>query len=476
MPGNDPRSNDAEVLDVIGIGLGPFNLSLACLMAPLADAAVPCRALFLESHREFNWHPGMLIDETTLQNPCLADLVSLADPTSEYSYLNYCKHSGEIYSHYINGPHYITREAFNRYCQWASKRLPNVRFGHEVVAVAHDAHATNGAPYRVHARRADGALVEFSARKLVLGVGAQPSLPACCEDGPHPYLHTAHYLQHKAQLLDKRSVTIVGSGQSAAEVCHDLLKEAAQRGTTVNWITRSPYFFQMETTRLTLEMFSPDYTDYFYGLPDERKPAVLARQDSLYKGINARLMDDIYHQLERARQRRSHQAHLVTQSELRRCRFDEASGQHLLEFHRTDTGEVFEHQTDGLIFATGYRQRVPRFLGGIEHRLRFDRQGRYQPTRNYAVDTAGHEVYVQNGGLHSHGLSNPELGLACYRNSCLIRELTGREHYPIETGFALQSFGVPRSPLFRALPSAALFPHSPNSPHSPHSPQDKACA
>ena len=289
MPGNDPRSNDAEVLDVIGIGLGPFNLSLACLMAPLADAAVPCRALFLERHREFNWHPGMLIDETTLQNPCLADLVSLADPTSDYSYLNYCKHSGEIYSHYINGPHYITREAFNRYCQWASQRLPNVRFGHEVVAVAHDAHPTNGAPYRVHARRADGVLVEFFARKLVLGVGAQPSLPACCEGAPQPYLHTAHYLQHKAQLLDKRSVTIVGSGQSAAEVCHDLLKEAAHRGTTVNWITRSPYFFQMETTRLTLEMFSPDYTDYFYGLPDERKAVVLARQDSLYKAPTRRI-------------------------------------------------------------------------------------------------------------------------------------------------------------------------------------------
>lgn len=467
MPGNDPRSNDAEVLDVIGIGLGPFNLSLACLMAPLADAASPCRALFLDGHAEFSWHPGMLIEETTLQNPCLADLVSLADPTSAYSYLNYCKHSGEIYSHYINGPHFITREAFNRYCQWAARRLPNVRFGHEVVAISHQphgAHDGDAAPYRVHARRADGTRVEFLARKLVIGVGAQPSLPACCEDSAHGYLHTSRYLEHKAQLLDKRSVTIVGSGQSAAEVCHDLLKEAARRGTTVNWITRSPYFFQMETTRLTLEMFSPDYTDYFYGLPEERKAAVLARQDSLYKGINARLMDDIYHQLERARQRRSFQAHLVTQSELRHCRFDAAAEQHVLEFHRTDTGEVFEHRTDGLIFATGYRQRVPRFLGGIEHRLRFDRQGRYQPTRDYAVDVTGGEVYVQNGGLHSHGLSNPELGLACYRNSCLIRALTGVEHYPIETGFALQNFGVPRSPLFRPLASGS------------HATQDIACA
>jgi lysine N6-hydroxylase len=453
MAGNVQPPRRHEVYDFIGIGLGPFNLSLACLVAPLARAATPVRALFLERHREFNWHPGMLIDNTTLQNPCLADLVSLADPTSEFSYLNHCKHSGEIYSHYINGSLYIRREAYNRYCQWASQRLDNVRFGHEVVSLSHDA---NEGLYCVRARLEDGAHAEYACRKLVIGVGAQPSLPACCEGSAHPYLHTAHYLQHKAELLTRKSVTIVGSGQSAAEVCHDLLKEARHRGTTINWITRSPYFFQMETTKLTLEMFSPDYTDYFYSLPEERKPEVLARQDSLYKGINARLMDDIYEQLEEGRRLKRFQAHLLTQSELQHCRHDADQGGYVLRFVRTDTGAAFEHRTDGLLFATGYRQKPPPFLGGIEHRLRFDRQGRYQPTRNYAVDVHGCEVYVQNAGLHSHGLSNPELGLACYRNSCLIRELTGVEHYRIEPAFALQSFTVPRSPLFTPLAQGAL--------------------
>ena len=66
MRDNDLRSGDPEVHDVIGIGLGPFNLSLACLMAPLAGAAQPVRALFLERSNEFNWHPGMLIEDTTL--------------------------------------------------------------------------------------------------------------------------------------------------------------------------------------------------------------------------------------------------------------------------------------------------------------------------------------------------------------------------------------------------------------------------
>ena len=82
-----------HIHDFIAVGLGPFNLSLACLMAPLKEH----RGLFLERSDQFAWHPGMLVDRCTLQNPFLADLVSLADPTSHLSYLNYCKQQGRIY-------------------------------------------------------------------------------------------------------------------------------------------------------------------------------------------------------------------------------------------------------------------------------------------------------------------------------------------------------------------------------------------
>lgn len=43
-----------HALDFIAIGLGPFNLSLACLMAPLKEH----RGLFLERNARFEWHPG----------------------------------------------------------------------------------------------------------------------------------------------------------------------------------------------------------------------------------------------------------------------------------------------------------------------------------------------------------------------------------------------------------------------------------
>ena len=71
--------------DFIAIGLGPFNLSLACLTAPLKEHS----ALFLE--RSGEWHPGMLMDRCAAEP--LPGRPLLADPTSRFSYL-YCKRRG----------------------------------------------------------------------------------------------------------------------------------------------------------------------------------------------------------------------------------------------------------------------------------------------------------------------------------------------------------------------------------------------
>lgn len=77
--------------DFIAIGVGPFNLGLACLTQPIENL----NGVFFDKNESFNWHPGMLLQDTTLQIPFLADLVTLADPTSPFSFLNYSKEQGE---------------------------------------------------------------------------------------------------------------------------------------------------------------------------------------------------------------------------------------------------------------------------------------------------------------------------------------------------------------------------------------------
>ena len=105
------------------IGIGPFNLGLACLAEPIDG--LDC--LFLDRAEGFNWHPGMMLDSATLQTPFMADLVTLADPTSRFSFLNYAKQIGRLYAFYIKEDFFLMRREYNQYCQWVVEQLDSLR-------------------------------------------------------------------------------------------------------------------------------------------------------------------------------------------------------------------------------------------------------------------------------------------------------------------------------------------------------------
>ena len=86
------------MFDLIGVGIGPFNLSLAALLDSKSSSSI----LFLDKQPEFAWHSGMLLHQTTLQVPFLADLVSMVDPTSKYSFLNYLKEHDRLHKFYFS--------------------------------------------------------------------------------------------------------------------------------------------------------------------------------------------------------------------------------------------------------------------------------------------------------------------------------------------------------------------------------------
>ena len=72
------------MLDFIGVGLGPFNLSLASLLHEKSDL----NYLFFDQKTQFEWHSGMQLPNTMLQVPFMADLVSMVDPTSPLSFFS----------------------------------------------------------------------------------------------------------------------------------------------------------------------------------------------------------------------------------------------------------------------------------------------------------------------------------------------------------------------------------------------------
>ncbi|MEU6067162.1 SidA/IucD/PvdA family monooxygenase [Streptomyces sp. NPDC047082] len=419
-----------KTYDFVGIGLGPFNLGLACLTEPIAELD----GVFLDSKPDFEWHAGMFLDGAHLQTPFMSDLVTLADPTSPYSFLSYLKEKGRLYSFYIRENFYPLRVEYDDYCRWAAGKLSGVRFGTTVTEVTYED------DLYVVRTEAGGA---FRARHLVLGTGTVPFVPEACRGLAGGFIHTAQYMPRKAELQAMESITIVGSGQSAAEIYYELLTETDVHGYELNWVTRSPRFFPLEYTKLTLEMTSPDYIDYFRALPEQTRYRLEKQQKGLFKGINSDLIDSIFDLLYQKNVEsgdRPVRTRLLTNSSLTTAAH--ADGAYTLGFHQDEQDKDFEIRSEGLVLATGYHYEPPAFLDPLRDRLRFDDHGRFDIARNYAIDVTGRGVFLQNAGVHTHSITSPDLGMGAYRNSYIIRELLGTEYYPVEKSIAFQEFAV----------------------------------
>ncbi|WP_104140016.1 lysine N(6)-hydroxylase/L-ornithine N(5)-oxygenase family protein [Arthrobacter sp. ZGTC131] len=432
-------SGAGRIYDFAGIGVGPFNLGLAALSEPIDGLD----GVFLERRESFDWHPGMMLEPAHLQVPFLADLVTLADPTSPYTFLNFLKQTGRLYRFYIRENFYPLRAEYNQYCQWVAAQLASVRFGTDVTEVTYD-----DGVYRIAVNGPDGREV-LRARRLVLGTGTSPYIPGACAGIAQAgglVLHNADYLARKSELQKRRSITVVGSGQSAAEIYYELLQEIDVHGYQLNWVTRSGRFFPLEYTKLTLEMTSPEYVDYFHGLPQDQRDGLIKTQKNLYKGINSELIEAIYDLLYIKSLSGMVDTRLLTHSTLTGASWDPAAGSHTLQLRHGEQGADYALDTEAVVLATGYAYREPEFLAGVHDRIARDSRGRFAVDRNYSTGVEPGEIFVQNAELHTHGFVTPDLGMAAYRNSCILREITGREVYPVERSIAFQEFGVPGGP------------------------------
>ncbi|OYD06492.1 lysine 6-monooxygenase [Paludifilum halophilum] len=444
------------MLDLLGVGIGPFNLGLAAMLTKTPEV----EALFLEQKPRFAWHPGLLIEGTTLQVPFFADVVTMADPTSPYSFLNYLKEHNRLYHFYFLERFHIPRREYNHYCEWVANRLDNCRFGQKVVDVQWVAEDPES-HYRVEAIDPNtGETQVYRTRHLALGVGSVPHIHERFSGlPPEDVFHSARFLDRLERCRKARSITVIGSGQSAAEVFYTLLQEQEDHGYQLDWFTRSAGFFPMEYSKLGLEHFSPDYTRHFHSLPQEKRDEKLRNQDLLYKGISAGTIADIYDLIyERTVGARELPVRLLSHTELREIRpTTNAEGTSTYRLHclHRDTGEAFDHESDVVILATGYRHPIPSFVTGLHSLIRWDEAGRYVVGPDYRLaltQEAGNDIFIQNGELHTHGVGAPDLGLGAHRNSVIINTLTGREVYPVSDRNVFQQFGVTETPIAHKIP------------------------
>lgn len=425
---------EQKIYDIAGIGIGPFNLGLAALCAPIESLST----IFLDQASEFNWHPGMMLSDATLQVPFMADLVTMADPTSPYSFLNYLKQTDRLYKFYIREDFFVLRKEYNAYCKWAISHLKNCHFGQKVSKIKY----ADGIYQIEKIDQTTGTTETIFAKKIVLGTGTAPKVPAFVDPTVHQYaIHSSEYLKFKQTLLEQKTVTVIGSGQSAAEIFYDLLPET-ENGLKLKWFTRPDRFFPMEYSKLTLELTSPEYVDHFYNLNDAKRKQLLSKQNSLFKGINFELINQIFDKLyELSVDGEKINAELMPNCQLNNLKVNN-DGSYQLDFYHTESEKEFAVDTDAVVLATGYKYNEPGFLSAINDRIARNADGLFQVHRNYAIDVNGNEIFVQNAELHTHGFVTPDLGMGAYRNASIINAILGFEIYPVEKRIAFQQFSV----------------------------------
>ncbi|WP_405737951.1 SidA/IucD/PvdA family monooxygenase [Streptomyces sp. NBC_00028] len=457
-----PHEPDAP-RDLVGIGIGPFNLSLAALAQPLTELDT----VFYEQHPAFDWHPGLLIDGARIQVPFLADLVTLADPASPWTFLNYLKARDRLFPFYFAERFHIQRAEYDAYCRWVAGNLPGLHFGHQVDAVRWNPERD---VFEVDFTQldADGeaeALGRSYTRNIVLGVGTEPYIPEplkpLVEATGVPVIHAADYLAHRESLASAEHVTVIGLGQSGAEIFLDLLRDRPTGREGLHWLGRTEAFAPMEYSKLGLEHFTPDYTRYFHGLAEGVRDRLVTSQWQLHKGIDSDTIAAIHDELYRRTLHGGWPDAVLTPGVRVRTAGRVATTKVELHLEHTEQNTRSRLTTDAVVLATGYRERpLDRILAGLDPYLRRDSRDRPRVDEQFrlAMDPAvTGSLYVQNAERHTHGVGTPDLGLAAWRSATILNTVTGKDPYPLPTRTAFTTFGLEQTaqiPQARQAPVA----------------------
>jgi lysine N6-hydroxylase len=375
--------------------------------------------LFVDKKPRFGWHDGQQISNTTIQVSMFKDLVSLAQPTSEYSFLSYLHESGRLY-HYLNAQFdAVPRQEFRNYMEWACRKNENILFGREVLAVEFSD------VFHVHLREE-----MVTADNIVIGVGVRPQVPP--QASPHlcdRQFHVSDFLG-KALNLGGLRVGVVGGGQSGAEAFLNLIsRNGADMPRRVVWISRRANYFPLDDSPFTNDYYTPSYSDYFASLDAVTRKAFNARNILTSDGISEHTLRSIYQQIY-TQWFINGNAGLVGLYPNRQVTHvtPETNGAWYLTLVNNEHPDAVESiELDAVIWATGFVPAPTDFLDPIKSRL--EREGdEFKIDNSFAVQWDGPEnrnIFVQNATRGQRGLADPNLSLNAWRSQRILDRLRG---------------------------------------------------
>lgn len=288
---------ELEIYDLFCVGFGPAGLAIAIALNDHPDGK-SLKAHFIESQPQYAWHPGMLIPGYKMQVSFLKDLVTMRDPTSKFSFLNFMHSQNRLVDFFALYSFLPLRSEMNQYMSWCASHFSD--------KVSYSSVGVNVEPYFLPG--SDGETIEILkvnykntltgemkfglTKNLVIATGAQPRIPKDFPENHPRIFHSSQYLFAKIP-ADVKSIGVIGAGQSAGEIFKHTTTRFPDAET--NLILRKTALRPADTSTFLNEKYNPDGVDYFFNLDEENRIALLDEMKNTAVGIvHHTLLDDLW--------------------------------------------------------------------------------------------------------------------------------------------------------------------------------------
>ncbi|MEU5694664.1 SidA/IucD/PvdA family monooxygenase [Actinosynnema sp. NPDC020468] len=412
---------DHQEVELLAIGAGPANLALAVALEELSPE-IAANSLIVEQHDDVVWQRGMLLPWSQSQVSFLKDLVTLRNPRSEFSFVNYLHSIGRL-DEFINlGTFTPYRLEISDYLQWVARSLKSVRVEHgrRVVAVE-PREDVAGEVTSWLVRFADGG--SAGARSIVVGAGREAHVPAEFLNLPREkVIHSTEFLQ-RVERLDPEGahrIVVVGGAQSAAEMLWQAHQSFPQAQVTM--VMRSIGLNGYESSKFTNELFYPSFVDTFnQALPDAREQLLREMNRTNYAGLSPAMLDNLYRTIYLEKLTGTERLGMITMAEIGDARSE--GDEVVLTLVDRKNGERSELRCDVVMLGTGFGKQMPLMTRNLAASVGADD---FTVTRNYRMTlpaTVSARVYLQGVNESTHGIADSLISVLAIRSGEIVGDL-----------------------------------------------------
>jgi len=355
--------------------------------------------------------------------------VTLRNPRSEFSFVNYLHSVGRL-NDFVNMASFLPfRLEISDYLQWVANSLTKVR-------VEYGRCCDRIEPLRSTGGEVTGWLVHLAngstigTTNLVIGIGREARIPEVFRDLPRERLvHSTEYSWRTAD-LDPDSphrIVVVGAAQSAAE----MLWETHQRLPKAQcaMVIRSVGLEYYQTSKFTNELYFPSFTDEFYSAaPEVRQHVLHEMRQTNYAGVTPGMLDGLYRQMYLERLTGTQRLRMISMVDVTGARIE---GEDVVLTLTNRMGRVTEElPCDLVLLGTGFEPAMPSIIRNLAAEVGVAEIAVSRAYRMLTPPAVTAGCYLQGTNEGSHGIADSLMSVLAIRAGEIVTDVLANRSEP----------------------------------------------